>query len=208
MYNIHAVKSVASLDLKTLGEEAGFVAVGSRRYHCAVHKDENPSTILYEDRLYCFSCGRAYDVIDLAVIITGGSTSAAIRWLANRYGISKTERTQAARFSEETYANAELFRVGLRWRIERGLEALKELADLDEAPIDQRTPEREQILKLTTLQSRIEKMSRYRLVQLYIRCRHRLPRFVDGLVADAKHCHVMLATALSCTVTSEERLAA
>jgi hypothetical protein len=190
---LQTVKAAAEPDIRALAEEAGFVPAGGRRYRCGVHPDKHPSAYSYDNGLYCFGCQRRWDAIDLACIIIRDSTAAAVRYLADRYGISnRKSHTRFVRFTEEVYTDAGLFRVGFRWQVERHLESLKELLWLDE-----NAPECASIRGWTRLLTKVESLSDYRLAHFYVRYRRVAPVFVDECIAEATQCHVLFATVLS-----------
>ncbi len=190
------VKAAAAPDLRVLAEEAGFVPKGGKGYQCAMHEDRHASAYLCEriGRIKCLGpCGQSWDVIDLARIIVGGSVGEAIRWLAARYGVSYQSPTRrVARLSPEVYTNVELFRIGFRWQINRYLDLLKQLWDLDETE-----PECARIRDWTSLLERVENWSSYQMAQFYIGYRRHWPTFVNECVVEAEEYQVLFATILA-----------
>lgn len=126
------VKAAAASELSNVAERAGYrwparTNRRSRKLHCPFHLDKTASAHLYSDRVHCFGCGRSLDVIDLEQLAQGGTGADAIRRLALRYGIEVGRGTVPfhPRFDAQTLAEAELFRIGLSWHVERELEAAK-----------------------------------------------------------------------------------
>jgi hypothetical protein len=112
-----------------LAEEAGFRPSRIRKkWHCGAHAPDNTASVHdYGNHFHCFTCDRSFDAIGLEQRARGGTPGDAIRRLAERYGLSSAPGriTQRPRVTTEAIAEAELFRVGLAWRIERALEVVK-----------------------------------------------------------------------------------
>ena len=187
---IERLKAAAQADLLALTEEAGFPHARGKSFHCIFHPDRTPSVWLYDDGPHCFSCRRTWDAIDLVRIRINGSTGDAIRWLAARYGISeeREHRAPRPRHSEAALTEADLFRLGFYWRVERYLELLKRLWLLDESSI-----EPDAIAKVTRLVFRCEKWTPYEALSFYRRYRKLRPEFGAACVAEAREFQIMLA---------------
>ena len=127
---VEQIRVAAQTDLPALAEEAGYrrpKTAGGRRWHCCFCKDSNPSAYGYPNGMYSFCCGRWSDAIDLEQLARGGTFVDAVRRMAERYGLNPTRarNAQYPRITSEVIAEAELFQIGLVWRIERALEVVK-----------------------------------------------------------------------------------
>jgi len=194
------VKAAAQSDLRRLAEEAGFRLARGKTYHCALHRDRSPSAHLYEERMHCFSCGRGFDVIDLAAIIVRGSTAEAIRWLGDRYGVfADSARKALPRQTAAVSINAELFRVGFCWQLERYLDLLKQAWALDESSV-----EPDLIFRLTRLFTQCQRWTAYQTVLFYRALRIKRPLFVSECVAEAEELQLIVATLIAYLDTKEE----
>jgi hypothetical protein len=193
------VKEAAQPHLRALAEEAGFRLArdGKDSYHCPClnHKsrDKHSSASLYGDRFYCHASNQSWDAIDLAQRIVGGTTGDGIRWLAARYGITqKCTSARRPQFSEADSRNAELFRVGFCWQLERYLDLLKQAWALDDSFADGG-----RISSFTRLLSRAQRWTPNQAVMLYLRFRRARPRFVAACVEEAEQSRLQLATAIA-----------
>lgn len=198
---IDRLKAAAQADLRALAEEAGFRHARGKRFHCVFHPDRTPSVWLYENGPHCFSCDETWDAIGLAEIIVKGSTRDAIRWLAARYGVSddRVHRPPALRPTEAALTEADLFRLGFYWHLERYLELLKQAWALDECVI-----EPDLISKVTRLLFRCEKWSAYDSLRFYREYRKLRPKFAAACVAEAKEFQILLARVIASIPEEEE----
>ncbi len=64
---------------------------------CPFHSDKDPSFSVNEDRqiFYCFGCGEGGDVFKFLMRIQGMTFVEAVKYLANRYGVTIPERPQS-----------------------------------------------------------------------------------------------------------------
>lgn len=98
---------------------------------CPFHSDKTPSFTVNSDwQTYkCFGCDAGGDVIAFLQEIEQVSFPEALRMCADFAGVPIAERPQAGPlrpfYSAELIAEAELWRTGLLWRIDRALTAAK-----------------------------------------------------------------------------------
>ncbi|MGI9074232.1 MAG: CHC2 zinc finger domain-containing protein [Bryobacteraceae bacterium] len=207
---IQQVKAAAASQIPTLAERAGFrwPARGEgrgRKMHCSFHADKTPSAHLYDDRIHCFGCTQSWDVIDLEQLVGGGTFSDALNRLAARYGI-EAEPTDVhvavrPRFDTETLAEAALFHTGLRWHLERRLEAAK-LPLLGEGEVDG-----EAIYGLTQLLCDVQRWTEHEAAEAFADLRMKEPDFVAERIAEAEDAQSLLMHALYLAGQTAKRVA-
>jgi len=97
---------------------------------CPFHSEKTPSFGVHSVLQYykCFGCDAAGDVFKFVQEIESLTFPETLKLLAERYGIpinSSSKQLVKPRVSEQTLSSAWLLTVGLRWLIERSLEAAK-----------------------------------------------------------------------------------
>ena len=72
---------------------------------CPWHDDAKPSMKIYTDHVYCFSCNRYGDIIDLARAFTGSEThSEAARFIISEFNLGNdARRALSPRMSADLY---------------------------------------------------------------------------------------------------------
>jgi DNA primase len=79
-------------DLVAVASEVGLETrrAGTRRHvaRCCWHADATPSLVLYADHLHCYACGAHGSAIDLVMRLRGVGFRDALRWLADRAGVT------------------------------------------------------------------------------------------------------------------------
>jgi len=64
----------------------------TRQIACPVHQDRRPSARVYggdENRLYCFTCGRGWDVVGLVMAVQHLTYPAAADWLMETFNLGR-----------------------------------------------------------------------------------------------------------------------
>lgn len=80
------VIDVARID--THAERAGFRRGRGGRWHCAIHKDKNPScSVLRNGCIHCWTCDESWNAIDCEMLATGDPFGRALRAMAAEYGL-------------------------------------------------------------------------------------------------------------------------
>jgi hypothetical protein len=196
---IEQVKVAAAIELPNLAEQAGYrwparTNRQNRKLHCPFHADKTASAHLYDDRIHCFSCGRSSDAIDLEQLAQGGTVADAIRSLAARHGIEAGRGTVPfhPRFDTQTLAEAELFRIGLSWHVERELEAAK--LPLLEIPGE---VDGARIRALTQMLAAIQAWGEYDAAEAFTDLKVKQPNFVAGLIAEATEVQTLLVAVIN-----------
>jgi hypothetical protein len=186
---IEQVKAAAASELPDLAAQAGYrwparSRTRSGKLHCAFHADETPSAHLYEDRIHCFGCGESRDVIDLEQLARSGTFTEALYRLAHRHGIQAdgVDVPVRPRFTTETLAEAELFRTGLIWHLERELEAAK--LPLLEGPGE---VDGERIFSFTQILADVQQWTEHDAAEAFLQLKSKHPEFVAELGTEAEH---------------------
>jgi hypothetical protein len=139
--------------------------------------------------MFCFSCYRRFDAIDLFRLATGSDTREAINKLAAYYGIAKEAREQRRpRHSQEVLARAEFFRTGLLWQIERSLSAVKTSVQEDG---DARLIAL--IRELTLRQVEVEQWSTYEAADALMLIQPAFPQLAADCIGEVMDTQVQLA---------------
>lgn len=63
---------------------------------CPFHHDSHPSARIYDDHLFCFTCGRSWDAIGLVQESYGMSYLAAVEWLESEFHVTPLDADPAA----------------------------------------------------------------------------------------------------------------
>jgi DNA primase len=59
----------------------------TQQVSCPFHTDRHPSARVYEDHLFCFTCGKSWDAIDLVQQTYGLTYLAAVEWLESEFQV-------------------------------------------------------------------------------------------------------------------------
>lgn len=140
-----------------------------------------------------FCCTDALDAIDLEQLARGGSVSDAVRRLAARYGVVEdvAPRPSRSHFSNDQLAQAEQFRAGLAWRIERALVRLKRAVSDETRLLASATR------TLTHQLACIQTWSVYDAVDAYEALNSINPRLAMQCVAEASEAQASLAALIA-----------
>jgi len=174
---------------------AGFRRKG-RGWLCAFHPDRRPSASIHRGRVYCFTCGTHWNVVDLEMRTRGCDFITALRSLAEEYHIpwphqqlSRAEQDDLAAKRERDIADlesAKYWRVALVHRIEAWLNDLKvDLMTAFEHGGGAVEVPGERIRALTHLEAVLKHASRAELLRAFRSSRAHSPELVSGLIAEA-----------------------
>ena len=156
---------------------------------CPFHREKTPSfNVNSELGFYkCFGCDEGGDVFEFVQRIQGLTFLQAVEHVAKRYGFTTAPTVECRpRITEAELTDAESFRSGFSWWLERYLELLKELHILEEPG-----PEDRRIFDATKALDQIRKSSPRDLATLVKR--HKRSKFVRARIAEAEDWQVSIA---------------
>jgi|GEM_PF-5548619 len=166
---------------------------------CPFHSEKTASfgIPVNGDFFKCFGCDAAGDVFTFVQRIEDLSFSETLKFLARQYGIDVSREElqwpKQKRLTSEDLANAELFRTGFGWALERYLVLSKELWAFDETALERP----EQIREITGLLQCIQDWPARTLVAFMRRYRRVAPWFMADCIREAKETQLQLAAAIS-----------
>lgn len=86
---------------------------GTQQIRCPVHEDRSPSARFYaeEQRVYCFTCGKGWNPLTLAMARLNFDRSTAKQWLVRTFGVieqSTAEQVRGTLQSKRNVTSAQL----------------------------------------------------------------------------------------------------
>jgi len=105
------------IDIKTLAEEIEGVQWNGTVCHCPWGSDSRPSMNLYQatNTIYCYHCGKKYDVLWFCVTSKHCSMEAASRWLEKHYHIIHFENEDEDEDEDDGLTYGDVTDYFVRW---------------------------------------------------------------------------------------------
>lgn len=167
---------------------------GAKRYVglCPFHSEQTPSfTVSAEHQTYkCFGCDASGDVLAFIQEIERTSFVQALRSCADLAGvpIDGLERSRYPRFTTAELAGAEMWRLGLKWKLDTALETVKR---------ELYGPQHEQAAEATrTLTRHLEWVRTWTLRQAAEMAAKTDPALVTACIAEAREACAVFANAV------------
>jgi CHC2 zinc finger len=196
-FDAQSIKTSVSL-AEVIGEHVNLRKRGPQAYLglCPFHAEKTPSFHVSEARGFfkCFGCGKSGDLFNFAQELYGMSFSSAVQYFGERFGVTpiNAARPTWARLTSSQRTEIERFRIGFGWELERYLDALKELALLEEP-----SPEDKRIHDVSRLLRRIQTWSTRTLLSFVVHYKEANPRYTARCIAEAAQFEQELACAIA-----------